>query len=66
MGLPSGGPLPAGRPTKERQRSRAYARATQRALWQLSKRYPVDFRDLLEAARAEEGIRTLKPREVAS
>ena len=51
---------------KERLASRRHARAYLRARSALAQRYPDEFRDILEAEKAREGIRTLQPRQVVA
>jgi hypothetical protein len=53
-----------GRPTSEALRSRAHSRAHQRARQKLVEAHRDEYRDLLEAEKAREGILTLQPRQV--
>jgi hypothetical protein len=53
-----------GRPTRELQRLRAHSRANQRARQRLVELHREEYRALLEAEKAREGIATLRPREI--
>jgi hypothetical protein len=55
-----------GRQTSEALRSRAHSLAHQRARQKLVEAHREEYRELLEAEKAREVIRTLQPREVSA